>query len=193
MQRRGNLLTSSLASGFIFGFLSGIPILGALNCACCSLIVGAGVLTSYLLVKGSDIPVSYGRAALGGLLAGLIAVPVYLIASFAFSIIMGGGDFQAEFERNLDEVAQQIPQAQEAAQVVREMGLALIMVFVGVLCAVFYSVFGLLGGLLGRALFERRTPAPVPVPETGTGTGTMMPRDDRWQGPEGGNPPVNPS
>src|SRR5262245_24734016 len=120
MQRRGNLLTSSLASGFIFGFLSGIPFLGLLNCACCSFIVGAGVLTSYLLVKGSDVPISFGRAALGGLFSGAIAVPVYLITAFAFSIIMGGGNFQEQFDEAIEQAAQMTPEAQQAAAMVRD-------------------------------------------------------------------------
>jgi hypothetical protein len=188
MQRRGNLLTSSLASGFIFGFLSGVPILGALNCACCSLILGAGVLTSYLLVKGSDVPISFGRAAAGGLLSGLFAIPVMMITWFAFSVIMGG-NLQAEFEQAIDQAAQMSPEAQEAAQMIREFGVtALLVIMVGV-CFVFYSIFGIAGGLLGRAIFERRTPQPAAAP----GAGTPPPPDARWQGPEGGGPPVNPS
>jgi len=187
MQRRGNLLTSSLASGFIFGFLSGVPFVGALNCACCSLILGAGALTSYLLVKGSDVPISFGRAAAGGLLAGVIAVPVMMVTWFAFAIIMGG-DLDAEFEQAIEQASAYSPEAQQATQMVRDLGVGFIMFLVGILCVVLYSIFGVVGGLLGRAVFERRPAQPVPVPGTGT-----PPPPDRWQGPEGGSPPVNPS
>lgn len=188
MQRRGNLLTSSLASGFIFGFLSGVPFVGALNCACCSLILGAGVLTSYLLVKGSDVPLSFGRAAIGGLFSGAIAVPVMLVTWFAFSVIMGG-DLQAEFDQAIEQAAQMYPEAQQAAQVMRDFGVVLVMAIVVCLCLVLYSIFGTVGGLLGRAIFERRPAQPVPAP----GPGTPPPPGTRWQGPEGGGPPVNPS
>lgn len=188
MQRRGSLLTSSLASGFIFGFLSGVPFVGALNCACCSLILGAGALTSYLLVKGSEVPVSFGRAAAGGFFAGAIAVPVYLITMFAFSIVMGGGDFQQQIDQAVDQMSQ-YPEAQQAGEMIREMGVGLLVVILGVVCLFFYSIFGTVGGLLGRAIFERRPAQPVPVP----GAGTPPPPGNPWQGPEGGSPPVNPS
>jgi len=186
MQRRGNLLTSSLASGFIFGFLSGVPFVGALNCACCSLILGAGVLTSYLLVKGSDVPITFGRAAAGGLLSGLVAVPVMLVTWLAFSVIMGG-DLQAEFDQAIDQAAQMYPEAQQAAQIVRDFGMVLILLITAGMCFILYSIFGTVGGLLGRAIFERRTAQPVPAPGVGT------PPGGGWQGPEGGGPPVNPS
>jgi len=166
MPRRGNLFTSSLASGFIFGFLSGLPILQLLNClTCCSFIVAAGAFCSYLLVKGSDVPVSWGRAAVGGLFAGVFSVPVMLITHAATAIILGG-DLARDFEDAIRQAAEMSPEAQEAARILQEIGvLALYLIFGGLLF-VTNTIVGTIGGLIGRAIFERRTTVPPAVPRT---------------------------
>src|SRR5262245_9480899 len=89
MKQKGDLLMSSLVAGDTFGVVSGVPILGAINCLCCSLILGAGATASFLLIRSSQEPVDYGRAALAGGLAGLVAAPVWVVTSLAFLFLRG--------------------------------------------------------------------------------------------------------
>ncbi len=193
MPRRGNLFTSSLASGFIFGFLSGLPFIGALNCACCSLIVGAGIFTSYLLVKGSDVPVTFGRAAAGGFLTGVFSIPVFMITWVATTIILGQ-DIGRDFEEALERAAEMTPEAQQAAEMLREVGVFFLLTVMACVFFVTNTLFGTLGGLIGRAIFEKRT-STAAGPPAGAPSGappTPPPPVPRDPGPPP-PPPVQPS
>ena len=85
-----------IAGGLFLGVLSALPPISFLNCACCILVIGGGLLASYLYMKGYpvDAPrVSYGDGALLGLLAGLVgavvdtvvSIPINLMLNFGFS------------------------------------------------------------------------------------------------------------
>ena len=178
----------SLLAGAVFGFLSGIPLVGALNCACCSLIVGAGFLASFLLIRASTVPVSYGRAALTGMLSGVFAVPFCLLAEVLFSAVTGR-DFRSDLDQAMEQAQGVVGGGEQAAQIIAGIGMVGIMVIMFAVLLLLWAPFGTLGGVIGRALFERRTPPasgqpsgppapptwtpPAPPPYQGPGTPTM--------------------
>ena len=178
----------SLLAGAVFGFLSGIPMVGLLNCACCSLIVGGGALASFLLIRASTTAVSYGRAALTGMLAGVFAVPFWLLADVIFAALMGR-DFRADVDKAMEQAQGVVDGGEQVAQIIAGIGVAGIMAIMFVILLFIWAPFGTLGGVIGRALFENRTPPapgqppappapptwtpPPPPPYAGSGTPTM--------------------
>jgi hypothetical protein len=180
MQNPPSVWKPSLAAGFIFGFVSGIPVIEALNCLCCSLLIGAGITCSYLMVKSSSIPLSVGRSATGGALTGVFAVPIWFITWVSFKIILGQ-NLAEEFEEAINQAAQMTPEAQEAAQLLSGVGLYVFATVFLVIMFFAYTLFGMLGGIIGRAIFERRTPAPP--------AGTGAPPTVTTQTPDAPPPP----
>jgi len=164
MQRPADIWTPALIAGAVFGLLSGTPIVGALNCACCSLVVGAGVLATFMVVRASSEPVSYGRGALIGMISGLFTAFFSFVVSVLF-ILMQGKGIQGHFEEAVDQVSQMAPSMQEASRVIASIGAAGILALMLVLEICIYAPFGALGGVIGRAIFEKRT---APAPESGT-------------------------
>ena len=67
-----------LLGGLFIGVLSALPVVSVGNC-CCLWIVGGGVLAAYLDQQNEPRPITAGRGALTGLLAGVIGAFVWLI------------------------------------------------------------------------------------------------------------------
>ena len=49
--RKPDIFKPALISGLIFGFLGGAPIVGMLNCFCCSLILASGFTAAFLTAQ----------------------------------------------------------------------------------------------------------------------------------------------
>jgi len=162
-----------LISGAVFGFLSGTPFVGALNCICCSLCVGAGVLASFLVVRASELPVTYGRAALSGLLSGLFAAAFSVLSSVLFMVVRGV-TFQNQIDEAVEKASQISPSAQQASEVLVGLGAPVIILLMLLFEVCFYAPFGALGGVIGRAIFEKRSAAP-PSPQTPAADPTIQP------------------
>lgn len=169
MQGPADIWKPALIAGTVFGFLSGVPIVGALNIACCSLIVGAGVLASFMMVRGSEQALTYGRAALGGMIAGAVASPVQSATSLLFTAMVLRRDPQQELQQALDSLSNYLPDAGETMKVLNSVPLILWMTASMVLFVFVFAVFGMLGGVIGRAMFERRV-APT-TPPAGSDSG----------------------
>lgn len=168
MQKQADIWKPALISGALFGFLSGVPIVNALNCACCSLIVGAGVWSSYMVIRGSLEPVAYGRAALAGLAAAIFALPVVWLTQGVI-MILSPVDLMEQLRESIDQASGVSPEFAESAEMIETMGLPMIMAFFGMVQACFFTIFGTLGGVIGRALFEKRSPLPPAAPMPGAG------------------------
>ncbi len=167
MSQQPDLWKPALISGAIFGIASGLPLVEALNCLCCSLIVGAGLMTSWLMVRGSVVPVSFGMAALGGTLAGVVAGVSWGVTQLAMSLILQK-DF-SEQVRAAAEQTQQISGADEAMRILEGIAAPVLVAVFTLFLMVLWAPFGLAGGVMGRALFEKRAPAP-PEPPAGLDT-----------------------
>ena len=164
MREVADLWKPALIAGGVFGFVSGVPYLGEVNIACCCLIVGAGALTAMLMVRDSIQALTYGRAALGGMVAGAVASPVQSVTSLLLGLLMlrrGPGE---QIQDALDQMSQIMPDAGDS---IRTLGDIPTIVWTLVSMVVFmfvFGAFGALGGVIGRAIFEKRVAAPPSPP-----------------------------
>ena len=158
----------ALLAGVFIGVLSALPIINVANC-CCVWIMGGGALAAYLTQQYDPRPITPGRGALAGLLAGvtgaiiwiLVAVPIdFLMAPIqermVSEMVAGSADMPPEVRAWLDMLAHR------ASGPLRYMLGFAFQLFGGV-------IFAPLGGLLG-AVFSRRD-APPPPP----GGGSIVP------------------
>ncbi len=141
--------------GVFLGVLSQIPLINLLNCACCALVIGGGLLSSFLYYReaGSAGDPPYGDATILGLLTGAIGAVVGTIVSIPFAFI--GGGFAAAMEQAMASMPSDvdIPPFLESAMVSGGVG------FVGLVFSLFinliiYSIFATIGTLIGTALFH---------------------------------------
>ena len=180
MPNQADIWKPALIWGAVFGFLSGVPFVGALNCLCCSLIIGAGVVSSSMVIRSSTQAVTYGSAALTGLISGLVAAPVSAVTSGLFTLLQG-----AAMEEMLNQIRDQAggqipPEALKFIDILEGMAAPFLMVIMGCVLLVIYAPFGTIGGVIGRAIFEKRTPVPPmppmpPAPPMGSSTGSFGP------------------
>lgn len=170
MDKSPSILRATLIGGAVFGVLGGVPIIGALNCACCALIVGGGFLAAFLYSKEcarAGAGFSPGNGALVGLVAGLFYALATSVVGAVFKSIMGPAD--------IDQMMQALEQfdlppevaEQAAGWMERTGGIlgAILMFFFTLLLA---AVFSTLGGLIGGAVFKVE-----PRPPAGPFTGSM--------------------
>ncbi len=171
MQKQADIWKPALMSGALFGFLSGVPLVEVLNVCCCSLFIGAGILSAYLVIKGSLEPVTYGRAALAGFLSAVLGTPFFALTSILFTLVFG---VEEEIREAIDQVSAFSPEFGESAEMIGGMGVFVLVGLVLAVMVVFFLIFGTLGGVIGRALFEKRSPLPPAAPMPG-GSGPIDP------------------
>ncbi|HEY3175229.1 MAG TPA: hypothetical protein VGK94_05650 [Candidatus Polarisedimenticolia bacterium] len=185
MREPADIYKPALIAGAIFGTWSGIPILNLPNCACCSLIVGSGVLACFLMVRSGAAPVTWGRAALAGAMSGAIAA---LVSSMTGILVMAalGRSFEQNLQESVDRASQMIPAAAEAAEIMARIPSSIFLIATMIISVFIDAPFGALGGVLGRALFEKRAELPPTAPPS-----DVMPPASPTEGsgpPEGGDP-----
>jgi hypothetical protein len=162
---RPPMLTAAAIGGAFLGITSALPVIGALNCACCGLIVAGGVIATYLYLRDfpSGLPYpTYGDITLLGLYTGLIGAAVWVAIEIPLSFLQ---------MRFLPEMLERLPAEvvgdAEMPSAFRELerlfsgGFGGVFVVVAVISALTRSlVFAILGSILGMALFGRRAAAP---------------------------------
>lgn len=175
------MLVPALIGGVFLGVTSALPVVEYLNCACCMLVIGGGVLAAYFYLKEypSDLPpASYGDGALLGLLTGLIGGLVWNLVAISLLFVKVRLGIEIEEMADLEEALSN-PEIPEAARAVLEglftqgpmsPGLILVSAIVYFLAS---TVFATLGGILGVAIFQKKRPpaapsAPVQVEGEGT-------------------------
>ena len=164
MQGPADIWKPALITGAAFGFASGLPLLGFLNCACCSLVIGAGAAAAFMMVKGSAAPLTYGRAALAGTISGVIAALTQTATSLLITVALQGGSPTGQLEEAFDKSSQYLPNAEEAYRLMRSVPAAVWIVLSAVVLMILYAPIGALGGVIGRALFEKRAAPPGVTP-----------------------------
>jgi hypothetical protein len=152
------MLIPCVIAGGIFGVLSGLPLVGAVNCACCALVVGGGVLAAFLYSRScrdAGVPFTPGRGALVGLVAGLVHAVVATTVSTVVNFALGN------FGRSLEEMNRFTPPDPEAAEVIHRITEIMEsigpagMILVGLaLWIVLGAIFSTIGGLIGGAMFK---------------------------------------
>ncbi len=153
-QATPNKLKPALIGGTAEGVASSIPVLNFLNCACCLLVVGGGVLAAYLYMK--DAPPS-AKAPLGdglklGLLAGLIGAVVFALISISIAVLTP--DLVSAFGPALPEGVDLPPKI--ASLLSSPVPLA---IFLGLISLIIDPIFCGIGGVIGVAIFNKKPAA----------------------------------
>ena len=154
-----SLLKSTAIPGLLFGFVSAIPLVGAINCACCALVVGAGFTAAYLHSQGcakAAAPFTAGTGALTGFIAGMFHALSVSVFGTIVQTLLGGPDMSQAMEMMQQSGGSMDPQQVE--QVMRFMenaGPLLIFLITLLIFLIAGAIFGTLGGLIGGAVFKR--------------------------------------
>jgi hypothetical protein len=171
------MLKSTLIGGGLFGLLGAIPVLNLVNCACCALVIGGGVLAAYLYSKecrAAGTEFRAGSGALVGLVAGLFYAVTGTVVGGILKLVLP--------QPNPEEVMEQLeqlpfdipPEALDSAARWMEGSAG----FGGLIISFFFTllvaaVFSTIGGLIGGAAFkvEAAPSAPGAPMDGGTGPG----------------------
>jgi hypothetical protein len=79
---------AALLGGLFIGVLSALPIINVANFCCCMWVLAGGALAVYLLQQLEPFPVTTGRAASVGVLAGVFSAFVWLIVSLVLDAVL---------------------------------------------------------------------------------------------------------
>ncbi|MEJ2079030.1 MAG: hypothetical protein P8020_09120 [Acidobacteriota bacterium] len=180
MNEKPNIVTPALIGGVFLGVTSALPILHYINCACCALVIGGGILASYFYLRDypPQFPVAnYGDAAVLGALTGVFGGIIWAIVALPLSLLelrLGPG------MREMEQIRRQLdnpdipPQVREFIVRLMEGGAFSLGVIVFQLAfdLIISVVFAVIGAIIGFALFQKRPrytppaygPTPPPPP-----------------------------
>jgi len=160
-----SMLKATLIGGGAAGVASAIPIVGGLNCLCCSLFIGGGFFAAYLYSKDCQQAGAEFRPG-GGALVGLVAGLFYSIAGTVVGVVVRA----IMPAPDMDKIMEQLegfdldPEALDLIAEFMEMGQSasglVIMFFLTLLLA---AVFSTIGGLIGGSVFKVEPPPSTPA------------------------------
>jgi len=189
-QQKPSFGTSALIAGIALGITSALPVLNLVNCACCALVLGGGFLAVYLYLReypSGYPPVTYGEAAVLGLLTGVIGGLVWTVVDIPLTFLKYQIGWEmtdlAEIESALSNPS--IPPAMRelVTTLITGGGLTLGMIFFGLVVNLLVCVvFAMIGAIIGLAILQK---SPPPVYMTPAGT----PPAAGSSGPAGPTPP----
>ena len=142
------------------GVLSALPIVNIANCCCIWIVVG-GVIAAYLTQQGDPAPITPGRGAGAGLLAGAFGAFAWLGVALALSVVVGPLQERMvdSMIRNADDMP---PDARAWLETIGNRASSPFRYILGFLFHFFGGItFATLGGFLG-AIFFRRDSSTVP-------------------------------
>lgn len=170
MNERPSIVIPALIGGLFLGVTSALPILNFVNCACCALVIGGGILASFLYLR--DYPpqfqaATYGDAAVLGALTGVFGGIIWAMVSVPLSFLklqLGG---MADL-RKLREQLQNPDIPPPVREIILRMmeggalsfGVILFQLGVDLIVSV---IFAIIGAIIGFALFQKRPPAGPPT------------------------------
>ena len=150
-------MKSALIGGCVFGTASSLPYLEMINALCCALVIGAGVLASYLYFKDTEITTGhwvYGASV--GWLAGVFGA----VTSTIVSVIVKATGFRdeqaAQTAQMLAELGVEMPEGLDG---LLGMGTEVSAGMIGLTLLfglIIYSIFSTIGGLVGATMFAKR-------------------------------------
>jgi hypothetical protein len=180
MDKNPSMVKATVIGGLSAAVLSAIPIVGCLNLACCSLLIGGGLLASF--VYSRDVAAAGGTFAVGnGAAVGLVTGGFYAVGSaFASAItrmvidvspseqfdmireqMESSGGMPPEMLDSLDQVSGFLAESGGGLLFIIGFGFSLL------LGAVFCTV----GGLIGGAVFKQDPAPPAPPMPESSGVG----------------------
>lgn len=155
-------LKAAAIGGGAAGIASSIPLVNLVNCACCALVVGGGMLAVYLAMRGEPASekAPLGDGAMIGVLAGVAAAVVAAILAIPLAAVVGD---QMEQMRSFMEGIEGMPP--EVLEAFGDDGAGVGAAFgvIGFLVSLVTNVlFSGIGGVIGSAVFHKK-----PTLETG--------------------------
>jgi len=165
------MLVPAAIGGAFLGVTSAFPLISALNCACCILVIGGGVLASYFYIRSYPRtlpPVTYGDGALLGLLTGAIGAAVWMAVGIPLQLLqarfLGGGMMgRGSLEDVLDDPEMPAGLREVLEQLLEGGGFGVMSILLLVGVALILSlIFAPIGSIIGVALFGQRTKMPPP-------------------------------
>ena len=149
-------LKSALIGGSVFGTASALPYLGMVNALCCALVIGAGVLATYLHFKDMD-PISgrMGQGALVGLLAGVFGALANTIVTGIVTAAGLGEGLSAQLAAVFEGLGRPVPPG--LAWLTDDASIVLNLLIYLVIYLVIYTIFSTIGGLVGAAMFAKKS------------------------------------
>lgn len=146
------MIQSALLGGLFIGVLSALPIINIANC-CCLWIMGGGLIAGYLAQ-----PLTSGRGALAGFLAGIVGAFVWLIATMALDVVIA--PLQERMVANMVSNARDMPPEVRAwLELLADRASSPLRVLAGFVFQLMAgAVFATLGGLLAAVFFRRDVP-----------------------------------
>ena len=149
------MIQSALLGGLFIGVLSALPIINLANC-CCLWITGGGLIAGYLAQ-----PLTRGRGALAGFLAGIAGAFVWLFATLALDVVIA--PLQERMVANMVSNARDMPPEVRAwLELLADRASSPFRVLAGFIFQLMAgTLFATLGGLLAAVFFSRDLP-PAP-------------------------------
>ncbi|MFH1964641.1 MAG: hypothetical protein ABIJ42_03785 [Acidobacteriota bacterium] len=169
-QRKPSYVPAALAGGLFLGIFSGIPILNCLNCACCLMVIGGGLLSSFIYLRSYPLSlpqVTYGDGTVLGVLTGLIGTVfwAFIHVSIMFlKSLMGINIAGMESLRGALSTPGVPPEVRELLEKIFENYLfsdsltPFLLIFSVVMIAVISVLFATIGSIIGVALFQKKQP-----------------------------------
>ncbi|RMF75909.1 MAG: hypothetical protein D6738_02645 [Acidobacteria bacterium] len=158
----------ALIGGGVAGFVSALPLIGALNCLCCSLVIGGGVLAAWLQsneCRKAGVPFTAGSGAMVGLIAGLFFAVVASVVATVIQSLMPSAD-PAQVLEMLESQGTEVPPF--VRSLLESMGggagFGVRLVFTFAVDLVLGAIFATIGGLLGGMFFKHEPATAGPAP-----------------------------
>ena len=170
------MVKAAAIGGVAFGIAGGLPLISALNCLCCSLIIGSGVLAAFVYSRDcTKVGAGFrpGQGALLGVLTGIFYAITTTLIALPFRMLM---DPSAGIEQAVEQLQGNPDIPPFVIEVVRSMGGGTGFLIGAVVGMVLGVIFGAVGGAIGGAIFKVEEPpsqspqsydAPPPPPPVG--------------------------
>ncbi|MBK7995254.1 MAG: hypothetical protein IPK14_18305 [Blastocatellia bacterium] len=164
-------LKPALISGVIFGIISVIPLVGALNCVCCAWLLVCGIVAVKMFISNNPSPVSSSEGATVGALAGAVAGIISNMVSWTINIVKMRGASTEQIRQEFEKALSQQPNltAEQYDQVIKIMdiilgSLPLFIILFFLVGVIIMTIFGALGGVIGVKIFNKGKTPPPNVP-----------------------------
>ena len=175
MDKNPSMIKATVIGGASAAVLSAIPIVNCLNVACCSLLIGGGMLAAFVYSRdvaavGGSFAVGNG-AAVGLVTGGFYAVGTAVTSAMTRLVIDISPAEQFELIREQMERSGNLPPEaldtlDQVSGFLAESGGGLLFIIGFGFSLLLGAVFCTVGGLIGGAVFKKDPPAPA-VPESG--------------------------